>query len=110
MNKKIVILIVLWSLTVFLFYYFYSTKPIQDPVETIEKIDSLDSRIDSIYIIKDSICERVDTIYIELDNNNKQYEENVINIINNNASEDYRFFLEYINSNRIRFDSINNNF
>lgn len=74
--------------------------------ETIEKIDSLESKIDSIYIIKESIQERIDTIYVKLEENNKQYEKDFNNILNNDANEDFLFFLNYIDSNRARLDSI----
>ena len=106
-----VLVVILWIATIGLFCYFYSTKSstIQNPDEFIEKIDSLDSKIDSIYITKDSICEKIDTVYIKLENNNKQYEENFNHVINNDASEDYVFFLDYINANRARLDSISNN-
>lgn len=110
-KKTIVLLIVLWSIFVCLFCYLFSDEvsTIKNSDEFIEKIDSLNSKIDSIYIVRDSICEKIDTVYIKLENNNKQYEENFNRVINNDASEDYVFFLDYINANRARLDSINNN-
>lgn len=110
-KKKLTILcIVLWVVFILGFGYLsYKKVSNKNPEEFIERIDSLDSRIDSIYIIKDSIQERVDTVYIKLQDNNKQYEEDVNRIINNDADEDCSFFLEYINSNRARLDSISNN-
>lgn len=83
-------------------------KTVQNPEESIERIDSLESKIDSIYIVKDSIQEKIDTVYIKLEENNKQYEEDFNNILNNDGSEDLLFFLDYINSNKTRLDSISN--
>lgn len=110
-RKVLAVLIVLWAAAVCLFCYFYSSKvpTTQNPDEFIEKIDSLDSEIDSVYAVRDSICEKIDTVYVKLENNNKQYEENFNHVINNDASEDYVFFLDYINANRARLDSISNN-
>ena len=107
-----VVLLILWAAVTFLLCYFsynrWSSMK-KNPEEFIKKIDSLDFKIDSIYIVRDSILEKIDTVYIKLEDNNKQYEKNVNNILNNDANEDYVFFLKYINSNKARLDSINNN-
>ena len=110
-RKVIAVLVILWAAAVCLFCYFYSSKvpTTQNPDEFIEKIDSLDSKIDSVYVIRDSIHEKIDTVYIKLEDNNRHYEENFNRIINNDAGEDYVFFLNYINANRARLDSISNN-
>lgn len=110
-RKVLAVLVILWAAAVCLFYYFYSSKSptTQNPDEFIEKIDSLDSKIDSVYVIGDSIREKIDTVYIKLEDNNKYYEENFNRVINNDASEDYVFFLNYINANRARLDSISDN-
>lgn len=110
-RKVLAVLIVLWAAAVCLSCYFYSNRvsAIQNPDEFIEKIDSLDSKIDNVYVIRDSICEKIDTVYVKLEDNNKYYEENFNRVINNDASEDYVFFLDYINANRARLDSISDN-
>lgn len=110
-RKILAVLIILWAIAVCLFCYFYSSKAptTQNPDEFIKKIDSLDSKIDSVYVIGDSIREKIDTVYIKLEDNNKYYEENFNRVINNDASEDYVFFLNYINANRARLDSISDN-
>lgn len=110
-RKVLAVLIFLWAAAVCLFCYFYSNRApaTQNPDELIEKIDSLDSKIDSVYVIRDSICEKIDTVYVKLEDNNKYYEENFNRVINNDASEDYVFFLNYINANRARLDSISDN-
>lgn len=109
-RKVLVILVVLWTIAIGLFCYFYSNRvpATQNPDEFIEKIDSLDSKIDSVYVIRDSICKKIDTVYVKLENNNKQYEENFNRVVNNDVSEDCMFFLNYINFNKSRLDSINN--
>lgn len=110
-RKVLAVLVILWATAVCLSCYFYANEtPItQNPDEFIEKIDSLDSKIDSVYVIGDSIREKIDTVYIKLEDNNKYYEENFNRVINNDVSEDYVFFLNYINSNRARLDSISDN-
>ena len=110
-KKVLAVLYFLWAVLVFLVCYLGSARISEQkhPDEFIEKIDSLDSKIDSIYVVKDSICEKIDTVYVRLEDNNKQYEENFNRVINNDTSEDYVFFLDYINSNRARLDSISNN-
>lgn len=110
-KKVLAVLYFLWAVLVFLVCYLGSARISEQkhPDEFIEKIDSLDSKIDSVYIVEDSIREKIDTVYIKLEDNNKYYEENFNRIINNDASEDYVFFLNYINANRARFDSISDN-
>ena len=109
-RKVLAVLVILLAAAVCLFCYFYSSKvpTTKNPDEFIEKIDSLDSKIDSVYVIRDSIKEKIDTVYIKLEDNNKQYEENFNRVINNDVSEDYVFFHDYINNNRARLDSISN--
>ena len=109
-KKVLAALYFLWAVLVFLVCYLGSARISEQkhPDEFIEKIDSLDSKIDSIYVVKDSICEKIDTVYVRLEDNNKQYEENFNRVINNDTSEDYVFFLDYINFNRSRLDSISN--
>lgn len=77
-----------------------------EKVEPPTKVEVLQSQIDSITNVKDSIRERIDTIYIKLETNNKQYEKDVNRVLNNDVNEDMRFFLDYINANRARLDSI----
>lgn len=110
-RKVLAVLVILLAAAVCLFCYFYSSKAptTQNPDGFIEKIDSLDSKVDSVYVIGDSIREKIDTVYIKLEDNNKYYEENFNRVINNDASEDYMFFLNYINANRARLDSISDN-
>lgn len=79
-----------------------------DSSEYINKIDSLELIINQTNLERDSIKKEIDTIFIKIDNNKKDYEEVRNNIINNSISEDYLFFTKYLESNKERFDSINN--
>ena len=108
-TTKFVILFIILAILLFSFCHLCSKPKSENSDEFIEKLDSLNSQIDSIYIVKDSILESIDTVYIQLNNNNKQYEKDFNRIVNNDANEDYVFFLNYINSNRARLDSIRNN-
>lgn len=83
-------------------------SPVPDVSEYVNKIDSLQSEIDSITTLRDSIDQRIDTITITIEKTHIQYEEDRNTILNNTTSEDYVFFLEYIRNNRTRLDSINN--
>ena len=74
----------------------------------VNKIDSLQSEIDSITTLRDSIDRRIDTVIVTIAKTHIQYEKDHTTIINNTTSEDYVFFLEYIRSNKARLDSINN--
>lgn len=105
--------IVIALLVGLIIFQYFSKKPanypILDSTEYIERIDSLESEIDSLYKVKDSTYIQIDTVYQQLGNNTKEYEKDFNTIINNNASEDLRFFLNYIGANRARLDSLRNN-
>ena len=74
----------------------------------VNKIDSLQSEIDSITTLQDSIDQRIDTVTITIEKTYIQYEKDRNIILNNTTSEDYMFFLKYIQSNQPRLDSVNN--
>lgn len=71
------------------------------PESSIEKIETLENKIQVVEITKDSIQKEIDTVYIQIDDTKIQYEKDVARIINNDANEDYSFFINYING----FDS-----
>ena len=81
---------------------------VTDVSEYTEKIDSLQSEIDSISVLKDSVDQRIDTIIITIEKTHIKYEKDRNIILSNTTSEDYVFFLEYLRSNKARLDSINN--
>ena len=84
------------------------SSPTPDVSIYVNKIDSLQSEIDSITTLRDSIDRRIDTVIVTIEKNHIQYEKDYTTIMNNTTSEDYVFFLEYIQSNKARLDSINN--
>lgn len=84
-----------------------SDSSVPDVSEYVNKIDSLQSEIDSITTLRDSIDQRIDTITITIKKTHIRYEEDRNTILNNTTSKDYVFFLEYIRNNRTRLDSIN---
>lgn len=102
MKKYWIIIVILICIIIFQdFYYKPSAVYIQE-----SKIDSLQVEIDSLSKIKNKTIVQIDTIYKELNIINKEYEKNFNTIINNNPSEDVSFFLNYIQLNKPRLDSI----
>lgn len=73
--------------------------------ETIIRIDSIQTQIDSVEVVKDSIIYKIEKVYEQIEHVDTVYKEKYITIINNNSSEDYEFFINYINANRSRLDS-----
>lgn len=110
MKKYWIIIALLIGLIVFQYFYNKpSESTVSNPTEYVERIDSLESEIDSLYKVKEETHIRIDTIYQKLDNNTKEYEKDFNTIVTNNASEDLSFFLDYIRANRARLDSLRNN-
>lgn len=105
-----VILIVSLITNLVLGYLLYSepTSTNFDDKPFIEKIDSLGSELFYIQKHRDEIQKEIDTIYIELKNVDKEYVKTREYIINNSTSDDYCFFINYLERNRGRLDSINN--
>ena len=66
------------------------------------QIDSLQNKIDSLYLVEKEVDLQIDTITIEIEKTKIIYEKERNTILNNTPSEDYRFFTNYINSNRER--------
>lgn len=77
-------------------------------IDNTKVIDSLETEISKLATKRDSIDERIDTITITIEKTHIQYEKDRNTIINNSTSEDYVFFLDYIQANKSRLDSINN--
>ena len=73
-----------------------------------KKIDSLKVEIKSINKQRDSIQIRMDTTVIKIKENERYYKETVNTIINNTTDANYIFFLNYLEENKARYDSINN--
>lgn len=95
----------LWLILLGLIMFFaFEPKRIINPHN--KEVDSLNTKIDSIYIINDSIIERIDTVYQKIKENNIRYEKDISNIVNGNSDENCKFFFEYIRSNKQRYDSL----
>ena len=93
----------------FIFWYKpEDASPTYDTSKYVKEIQSLQTQIDSLSILKDSIDQRIDTVIITIEKTHIQYEKDRNTILSNNTGEDYMFFLNYIRSNTTRFDSINN--
>lgn len=103
------IFLIIITLGVILWWCWPRNDPkIPEVSQYVNKIDSLQSEINSITVLRDSIDQRIDTITITIEKTHIQYEKDRDIILNNTTSEDYMFFLEYIRSNKARLDSINN--
>lgn len=105
-----VILSVSIAINLVLGYLLYSEPaPVNsDSEKFIEKIDSLESELNSIQERRDEVREEIDTVYIQLETIQKEYGETVDNIIANSPDDDYCFFVEYLRRNKARLDSISN--
>lgn len=106
--KKYWYILLIIAVGVILWYCPRGDSPVPDVSKYINKIDLLQSEIDSITTLRDSIDQRIDTVTITIEKAYIQYEKDRNIILNNTTSEDYMFFLEYIQSNQPRLDSINN--
>lgn len=74
----------------------------------LNKIDSLEYKIDSLKSYIPGIKEKIDTVYIKIHENNDEYEENCSIIYNNSVLDNYDFFVKYIEEYNSRYNSINN--
>ena len=91
--------------------YLLCSKPAlinSDSEQYVAKIDSLESELISIQERRDEVKEEIDTVYIQLKNVDKEYAKAVDRVIANSPDDDYCFFVEYLERNRARLDSINN--
>ena len=104
------ILIVLGIIAAILLYRAYSTdsKIVLDPKELIDKVDSLNKKVNVLQEKKDSTKTRIDTLVVRIKENNIKHEKISNTIVSNTPTDDYLFFTEYINSNSSRLDSIYN--
>lgn len=90
---------------VFFSYRSCHHKPV-DPV--IKKVDSIEQRIDTLYIIKDSIQERIKYKEGEIQIKYIEYEKKRDVINNQSVSDDYEFFAKYLNDTKLGLDSCYN--
>lgn len=82
--------------------YKYSTS-IQESNEINKQyIEYLENKVDSLSKVEKEIDLQIDTITVTIEKTKIKYEKEHNTILNNTPSEDYRFFTEYIDSNRER--------
>lgn len=84
-----------------------NTSKLPNVDEYLNRINTLESIVDSLESRKVYIDHKIDTVEIIIEKINGQYKEDYNTIINNTPTEDYLFFVEYIKCNRERLDSIN---
>ena len=71
-----------------------------------EEIDSLESELVIIKEHRDEVKKEIDTVYIQLKEIQKEYVETHNGIISNSPGDDYNFFVDYLERNSTRLDSI----
>ena len=108
-GKEIIFLISL-GINLILGYLLYSRpqKVNSDSEQFIMRIDSLESELTILQKDKVKIEEKIDTVFVELKSTNKEYVKACDSIIANSPTDDYRFFIDYLERNRARLNSINN--
>lgn len=101
---------VIWTLIVLLIIGLLTHLCLKknDSGEFINKIDSLESKIDSIRTLKDSVEVRIDTVTKIIEKNTIKYEESRNTILTNTTDENYLFFCNYIERNKARLSSYSN--
>lgn len=105
-----IILFISLAVNLALGYFLYSkSAPVSlDSEQYVAKIDSLESELTFIQEHRDKVKEEIDTVYVQLQNVDKEYVETRNRVIANSLDDDYCFFIEYLERNRARLDSINN--
>lgn len=93
-------IIIICSIIGFLWWINYSS----DKSITINEqyIQYLEGQLDSLKTLEKEVELKIDTVTIEIEKVKIEYEERHNTILNNTPSEDYKFFTDYINSNRER--------
>lgn len=79
--------------------YYFSNKVTKPKIE----------KVDSVKVYKDTITkyiDKIDTVRITLSETNREYEETVDFLISNSPDSSYVFFIDYIESQRSRIDSV----
>lgn len=84
------------------------TEPTNDYQELIHSLDSLNSKLDSLQIEKDSLVQVIDSSKASVEYINKWYEKTLIDITNQSIASDVVFFTEYISKTDTGFVNSNN--
>ena len=105
-ESNIGLIIFLGIFAIFIFFIGYEVGKVPNKEYNTEiykiQIDSLQNKLDSLYLVEREVDLKIDTITIEIEKTKIVYEKEHNTILNNTPSEDYKFFTDYINSNRER--------
>jgi hypothetical protein len=82
------------------------SKSTNNDTTTNYKIDSLETKIDSLNHVRDSTIIKIDTINNFIEKVRIEYEKDKHIIITNSTNEDMLFFSDYISRNKARLDSL----
>lgn len=111
MQKVYKIIFVLSLLANIILGFTLCSKPKSLPFDTskyIATIDSLELELSKIVNERELVKDKIDSVSVQLNSVEEDYEKVRTNIMFNSTSEDYLFFIRYLEDNRVRFDSINN--
>jgi len=97
MNKWFLFGIILGVvLIVFLYYKTANFHPIDKDDELLRRINELELKIDSLNSRKDSIRSIIDSTHVKIITNEKHYQERINTILVQSASADSSFITDYI--------------
>lgn len=96
-NKLAIIIGSLIFVAMIVFYVLNADfSPKTGDKELIEKIERLETKIDSLNVKKDSIRTVIDSTHIKIITNEKHYQERINIVIHQSYSEDSSFVTDYI--------------
>ena len=97
MNKWFLFGIVLGVVLVaFLYYKLANFHPVDKDDELLRRINELELKIDSLNSRKDSIRSVIDSTHVKIVTNEKHYQERINTILVQSASADSSFITDYI--------------
>lgn len=104
-----------WLLVIiYLLWYMYELErdipqqPNNNYQELIHDLDSLNSKLDSLLLERDSLTQVIDSSKANVEYINKWYEKTLIDITNQSIASDVVFFTEYISKTDKGFVNSNN--
>ena len=83
-------------LVVFLYYKLSNFHPVDKDDELLRRINELELKIDSLNSRKDSIRSVIDSTHVKIITNEKHYQERINTILVQSASADSSFITDYI--------------
>lgn len=107
-DKYIYILVVILFILGNFFIWFYIVDKLDERDNVyIEKIDKIESKINSLQPKKDSIRMVIDSTHVKIITNEQHYQEVVNTIISQPTTADFDFVRGYIRQYRNQNDSLN---